>query len=389
VIVETCRRLVDLGHATEIWCPDALADSRESMVQGLRVRRFPYFYPYIGLGDEARRQMDFTGGNLFSPALGWRLLREPGLDLVHLHTGLRLGGICRTVARLRRIPYVVSLHGGFHDAPAGTSDAYTAATRGALEWGKALGFLVGSRRVLDDAAAVLVLSRREQAEVARRHPRTTAVYFPNGVDPDRFASGDGAAFRARHGIAADAEVVLCVGRIDPQKDQVLAVRATAALARERPRLRLVLAGHVTHESYSARLAAEIDALGVGGRVTVIPGLAPAEVNDAYHAADAFVLPSVHEPFGIVILEAWASGLPVVATRVGGVVDLVRDREDGWLVDSGDATGLAAGIRTILDDRAVARTLGEEGRKRARGEFSWDAIARRLVGVYEDAIARRL
>lgn len=390
VILETSRRLLALGHRTEILTTSALSGSPAEAIDGVPVRRYPYFYPYLGLTPEARHQMDLKGGNLFSVHLLAALLRYPGLQVLHLHTGKRLGGIVRTAARLRRIPYVVSIHGGLHDAPAAETLSYTDAAKGAFEWGLALGAAVGSRRVMDDASAILVLGRLEQSEVQARHPRANVVYFPNGVDPDRFAAGDGAAFRARHAIPADDRLLLCVGRLDPQKNQLLAVRVLAALLPTEPRLRLVLAGHVTNEDYADAVGREARLLGVAGRVTIIRGI-PAgspDLVDAYHAAEVFLLPSIHEPFGIVILEAWAAGLPVVASRVGGVPDFVRDGTDGILVEPDRMDEMARRVSELLASPGVARRMGEDGRARARGEFSWDTVTRRLVAVYEEATRAR-
>jgi glycosyltransferase involved in cell wall biosynthesis len=390
VILETSRRLLAQGHPTEILCPAALSPVRDEVIEGVRVRRFPYFYPYLGLSSDARHLLDLKGGNLFSFGLLGALLRQPGLQVIHLHTGMRLGGIVRTAARLRGIPYVVSVHGGRQDAPDAERRSYTDPTRGTVEWGRALGALVGSHRVMDDAAAVLVLGRREEEDLRRVHPGANVVYFPNGVDADRFATGDGAAFRARHGIPPGDRIVLCVGRLDPQKNQVLAVRVLAALLPRHPGLRLVLAGHVTNEEYAEKVVAETRALGVEDRVTIVRGIpvGSPDLVDAYHAADVFLLPSIHEPFGIVILEAWAAGLPVVASRVGGVPDFVRDSDDGLLVDPGRVEDVCQRVSELLDAPEAARRMGQAGRIRARGEFSWDAATRRLVGIYEEAARAR-
>src|SRR5260370_31054985 len=232
--------------------------------------------------------------------------------------------------------------------PEGETQTGTALAKGRFEWGKALGWWVGARRVLDDAAAILCVGQKEQEEAQRHYPRKKVVQLPNGVDAHRFAAGDGASFRARHGIAADTFVVLTVGRIDPQKNQLLTVRLLAQLLREHVNAHLVLVGHVTNASYEAQLESEIGVLGLSNRVTLIRGLDthdPALVN-AYHAADLFVLPSVHEPFGIVILEAWAAGLAVVASRVGGVPSFCSHGEDGWLVPPGDADSVAPVVRGL-------------------------------------------
>lgn len=383
-VLETSKRLLARGHEVEILCPDALSDCAEETVGGVPVRRFPYFYPYLGLSAEARGRLDRVAGNLFSFALMRALAGVPDLDLVHLHTGKRLGGIVRRVARQRRIPYIVTLHGGVHDVPEAEARAWTEPTRGAFEWGKVLGWWVGSRRVLEDAAAILCVGLRECEKTRERYPAKRVIHLTNGVDAERFAHGDGARYRARHGIAPEDRVVLTVGRIAPQKNQRLAVEAVAELLAEDPSWRLVLIGPVTDDAYCRQ--ADQDAAALGGRVTRLPGLAPdaPELVDAYHAADVFLLPSLHEPFGIVILEAWAAGRPVVASRVGGVAGLVRDEEDGLLFAPGDVAGCVAALRRLGDDAALAARLAEAGRRKA-AEHSWDRVTARLLSIYEEAI----
>ncbi|RMG46940.1 MAG: glycosyltransferase family 1 protein, partial [Acidobacteria bacterium] len=104
VVLETCKRLLRMGHRTEILCPNALAQNDYELIDGVPVRRVSYFYPYWRLRPEAKRQLDKKGGNLFSFALMKALWKYPHLDLIHLHTMKRLGGIGRYVARRRGIP---------------------------------------------------------------------------------------------------------------------------------------------------------------------------------------------------------------------------------------------------------------------------------------------
>src|SRR6185295_13356731 len=115
-------------------------------------------------------------------------------------------------------------------------------------------------------------------------------------------------------------------RIDAQKNQLLLLRAFAELARRGPPSRLMLIGPETQPGYAEELRAFVNENGLTGLVTFLPGLRnddPALV-DAYHAFDAFALTSIHEPFGIVVLEAWSSGKPVVVSSVGGLKSLVRE-----------------------------------------------------------------
>jgi glycosyltransferase involved in cell wall biosynthesis len=387
VLAETCRELVETGHTARIFCPDALSDRRNEVIHGIEVRRFSYFYPYFGLKPESRTQMDHKGGNLFSFSLMSALKKEPGLDLIHLHTLKRLGGIGRHVAIKRRVPYVVSLHGGVFDVPEAEAAALREPAAGAFEWGKILGWWVGSRRVLDDAGAIICVGEGERMETQRRYPDKRVVFLPNGVDADRFARGNGAAFREKRGIAGDAFLLLNVGRIDAQKNQIGAVKALHALGRVIPSAHLALIGPVTGEAYHQNLMETIDTLGVGKQVTVIPGL-PAGSEDllnAYHAADVFFLPSVHEPFGIVILEAWAAGLPVVASRVGGIPSFVEDGLDGLLADPSEPEAFVPLLKTLAGQKDFRRKMAEAGYHKAATRYSWKTITRTLVELYQDVI----
>lgn len=387
VVLETCKRLASLGHGARIMSSRALSRQDRETMEGIEVRRFPHFYPYFGLDDQARAALDRKGGNLFSFGLLRELNREPALDLIHLHTLNRLGGICRHVARRRKIPYVVSLHGGVFDVPVEESRTWTEATRSSFEWGKVLGWWFGSRHVLRDAAAVICVGQKEAHHVREHHPHQRVVYQPNGVDVHRFRSGDGARFREAHRIGAQDPMLLCVGRISRQKNQGALVEAMPRLVAERPGVRLVLIGHVTEDTYRNRLRAMIREARLDERVIVIEGLSSdsQELVDAYHAADLFVLPSIHEPFGIVILEAWAAGRAVLASRVGGIPGFVEDGVEAVLFEPSDTGELAARIGELLDQPVRRAALGSAGRRKAEEYFDWGAITDRLLRLYEEVL----
>lgn len=387
VVLQTGKTLKAMGHEVRIICPNALSGTGHEFIEGVEVARVPYFYPYWGLKEGARALMDKKGGNMFSFALMRALARAPGLDLIHLHTLKRVGGIGRHAARRRGIPYVVTLHGGVHDVPQDEAASWTEPTKGAVEWGKILGWWVGSRRVLDDAAAILCVGEEERRKTQEAYPGKRVLFLPNGVDAPRFAAGDGGRFRRRHDIPQGAPVLLNVGRIDPQKNQRLLLELLSSVLPAHPDTRLLLIGPMTNEGYGESLRRETAERGMARNVTLIPGL-PADSDDlldAFHAADVFVLPSIHEPFGIVILEAWAAGLPVVASRVGGVPAFVEDGQDGFLVDSGDLSGFVAAVNTCLDHPERAREMAEKGRQKARDQYSWESVTSKLEAVYREAV----
>lgn len=104
---------------------------------------------------------------------------------------------------------------------------------------------------------------------------------------------------------------------------------------------------------------------------------------AYHAAEVFCLPSLHEPFGIVILEAWAAGRPVVAARVGGIPSFTQDGQDILHAQPGDTSDLAARLIQVLDDPELAGRIAAAGQAKARRDYAWSAIAARMVDIYQE------
>ena len=102
----------------------------------------------------------------------------------------------------------------------------------------------------------------------------------------------------------------------------------------------------------------------------------------------FCLPSLHEPFGIVVLEAWAAGLPVVAARVGGIPSFTRDGEDVLHADPEQPASLARQLLAVMDDPALAGRLAGNGQRRARQEYDWRVISRQLSTLYSELAGRR-
>jgi glycosyltransferase involved in cell wall biosynthesis len=324
------------------------------------------------------------------------LLREPDVRLFHAHALKRLGGEVRTAARWRKKPFIVSLHGGVFDVPAAELGTMLKPIENKTEWGKPLGALFGSRRVLEDADYVICVGRSEMEKAQRELTHDRVAYLPNGVDSARFARGDGAAFRAKHGLPADAFLILNISRIDAQKNQLLLLEAFARFSAAQPKTFLVLIGPETQPAYAAKLREFIRANQLGACVRLLPGLRNdnPELIQAFHACDVFVLPSMHEPFGIVVLEAWSAGRPVIASRVGGLQALLREGETGLFFDPNAATAaadLAARLQRLATEPATRLRLAQAGQTEARARYDWVEIARQLEQLYaraEEHAARR-
>lgn len=386
VIAELLREQRRAGLRPEIHTSLALSDTRQETWNELEIHRYPYCYPFFGLSVAQKAAMDKKGGNLLSWSLFRALRARPGVRLYHAHALKRLGGEVFTAARLRKKPFIATLHGGVFDVPKAELAQLTEAQAGKFEWGRVFGALLRSRRILHEADAVICVGRSEAEKAREQLGHDRVHHLGNGVDPARFAGGDGAAFRARHGFPSEAVVLSCISRLDPQKDQLTLVEAFDALAGVHPELHLLVAGPATAAEYVKQLDARIAASPYAARIHKLGSIDPTgrDMADALAATDVFVLPSRHEPFGIVVLEAWCASRPVVVSRVGGLQHLVTEGQDGSFFTAGDAAELSSQLQPLIRDPNLRRTWGEAGRTGAIASHTWQQIVSQTEEIYQQA-----
>ncbi|WP_416970733.1 glycogen synthase [Streptomyces sp. 4F14] len=246
------------------------------------------------------------------------------------------------------------------------------------------------RTAIESADAVIAVSGAMREDILACYPaldpaRVHVVH--NGIDTALYRPDHGTEALVRAGIDPDRPYVLFVGRITRQKGVPHLLRAVRDID---PRAQVVLCAGAPDTPEIDREFRELyeELSGVRDGVHWIPKMLPRpEVIQLLTHAAVFVCPSVYEPLGIVNLEAMACGTPVVASRVGGIPEVVDHGRTGLLVDvDGDfEAGLARAIDSVLADPDAARALGEAGRVRAVGEFGWDAVARRTVALYAEIL----
>src|SRR5882724_2235722 len=243
---------------------------------GIALRRFHAWVPVWGIPAERKRQLVAVGGNLISFDLFRDLGRQPGLDVIHSHALGRLGAIGRAVARRRRIPFVLSVHGGVYDLPPAVRQDLTRTSGCGWDWGRPFGFLFRARHLFSEADAIVVCNPSEAAFIRGHHPGRRVVVQPHGVPAARFACDQRAAARAAFPVICDRAVFLVPGRIDPTKNQDWLVAQAAALARRHPRMLLVLAGPCTDPAYGEALRARVDREGLRDSVLLTGALPPGD-----------------------------------------------------------------------------------------------------------------
>lgn len=298
-----------------------------------------------------------------------RLCRRERFDVIHSITP-KAGVLAMTAGLLAGVP--VRMH---------TFTGQVWATRrGALR-----AFLKLMERYVARCATHVLADSRSQADFMVAHGTASAQRMEVlgagsicGVDTQRFRPRPEAiaAVRGRLGIPLDAVVVLYVGRLHPDKGLAELGRAFEDVAARRPGLHLVLVG--PDEGGLARLQEGV-AL-ARDRVHAVGRSAEPEMYMA--AADLLCLPSYREGFGLSLLEAAATGLPVLASRIYGIVDAVEDGETGLLVPARDSAALAQALDRLVDDAALRTRLGRAGRERAERVFSKEVMQDAWRGLYE-------
>ncbi len=349
------------------------------------LRPFRAVLPFWGVSGKDRRQMIALGGNVVSLDLFGALWREPGLDVIHSHALGRLGAIARAAARVRRLPFVLSVHGGAYDLPTAARRELDKPASGGWDWGKPLGMLLRARQLFSAADAIITCNPREAALIRERHPDRQVMVQPHGVPAANFAADRRGAARAAFPEIADRDVLFMPGRIDPVKNQGWVLAHLARLLGRHPRALLVLAGAATDRAYASALEERVRADGLSRHVLFAGQLPPGDARlvGLLQEARAVLLPSVSETFGLVILEAWAAGTPVVSSRTSGATALVEDGKNGRLFDLARPGEFLAAVDSILDNPPGSAAMGAAGRRRVEADYDTVVLARRMKRLYQE------
>jgi glycosyltransferase involved in cell wall biosynthesis len=379
-LVALTRALSRLGVGCEVHAPLGPTTPDKALAARVPLVRYRARLPVIGPASK-RRALWECGGNLVSAQELFRLAKDSSLSLAHVHTQGRVGGAVRTAMKLTGRPYVVSVHGPLRSGAEFVEHESRRRLRGVRDVGQPFGLLVGARRVLEDAARILVFNDEEAAALEARHG-ARVVRLDQGVELDRFASGD--ADRGRERAGTKRPFVLQVGRLCRQKNAELSL---AAFARAAPRGHdLVFAGAETDPGLRSKLEAQARAAGIAERVRWLGNVEPTEIPDLLAASELVLAPSLHEAFGLVVLEAWAASRPVLFAGVAGMADLGRGLQTTPAVPHHDAEGWARLLGDWLRSPSALREAAREGEERARSRFDWNIVARRHAALYDEVRA---
>lgn len=300
--------------------------------------------------------------DLFALFALWRVMRTVRPTVVHAHS-TKAGMLARIAARLAGVPVILFTAHGW------------SFTTGRSRWKRAL--LAANERLLARMTTRIICVSYHDRDLALQYrvaPTEKVVVIHNGLDP--------AAFIGRHvdedmAVAGtDEPVVTFVGRLRAPKDPFMLIRAFSKLERGR----LIIVGDGPQRRKLHELVGELN---VANRVELVGERS--DVPDLLATSDIFVLTSNWEGLPLTIIEAMMTGLPVVASRVGGVAELVEDGVTGFLVPPGDLPSLAAVCQKLLKDPELRRKMGQAGREKALLEFSLGRMLSEMKRLYKDVM----
>jgi glycosyltransferase involved in cell wall biosynthesis len=293
-----------------------------------------------------------------------RYVRRQQIAVIHTSDRPRDAAAAVVLARLTGAKCVIQAHVGFGDW-----------MRPVLRWS------------LRNADALVGISEFvAETLVAAGHDPARVHVVLNGIDASPWQQpADRDEIRRQLGLAPSDPVVLTVCRLFPSKGVGELIDAVATLSSAYPNLRLLVAGHEMVRGYADELARRAAERGVTGNVMFLGRRN--DIDQLMAAADVFAMPSIGEPFGLVYLEAMATGIPVVALDSGGAPEVVDHGVTGLLSLPGDSTALAANLATLLDDPGLRARMGEEGRRQVHARFTIDRMGAEMAAVYRAACGR--
>jgi len=365
-VYDLARALVGEGHEVRVLAPHAHGAARREPMSGIEVRRFLYALPSslevlayeAGIPANLKRRRwaklllpQFAAADVMSTLATCR-----GCDVIHAHW--TFSGIIGAWAKaLWRIPLVITTHGSdINELP--ERGPQVALTRWAL-------------RRADRVICVSEALAGKVIELGVPCKRVTVIH--NGVDTDKFHPGPPRPRGHR---------LLWVGRLSPEKGLKYLIEALPLVRERVPDVHLTLVGEGSQEE---ALRSQAEALGVADAISFAGPRPHDDIPELMRQADLFVLPSLNEGFGIVLIEAMASGLPIVASDTGGIPEIVEHGRTGVLVPPGESDSLAWAIMEVLRDGARTTEMVEGALAEVHKRFSSAAQVRAYERVYGELV----
>lgn len=350
--------LVARGNEVTVFTTSDVGYPYSTKVNGVEVRRLRTLVKFYNVP--------------IAPSVFLEMLKEEKPDIIHAHQyPVFFSDMSAIISRLRDIPLVLHIHVVAEPKSTFSSLASSIYYRTS---GK-LAFNTSQRVIVPSFAYSALLGKMG---VKRKKIRI----IPYGIDLSRFhLKNDDESFRKLIQ-CSESKLILTVGRLSYQKGFQYLISAMPIVLREIPNAKLVIVGEGEQFAYLSGLVQSLD---LTTSVIFTGSLTNEKIPMAYAAADVFVLPSMFESFGLVLVEAQAAGKPVIATRVGGTIEALIENKTGLLVDRGNPEQLAKAILLVLLNKDLARKMGENGIRFVNEKFDINNNVKNVVSLYKELL----
>jgi glycosyltransferase involved in cell wall biosynthesis len=371
VFVNLSEEQVRMGYEVHVIARQAPGQPTSETINGVRVHRVRSPFNVTAL---------FLSLRLTHGEKGWVL-----------HPHATSGIFLNLVRKLSPTPLVCHSHGTSrsHNVPFAIDNGIVKVNSSPSE----LGFHTLREKFLwSGADRLLVVSRAVMQDVTRFYGvepgRIRVVY--NGVDTNMFCPSDGSPLPLQIRNLEGKRIILFVGHFGLRKGIFFLIRAMQSVRSEFSDAHLVCVGGTPQwlgrNDYEKLLRDEIQRNGVEDCVTLLDAVRHSELIEFYRHSEVFVLPTYYEAFPKVVVEAMACSKPVLATRTGGIPELVKDGETGLLVPFGSPEAIAKKLGLLLGDGNMSASMGKRGRERVESNFTWRAVAERTKSAYDELIS---
>lgn len=374
-----------------VFCPKTEEKSaiNDPLVErGYVVRKYHAYLPIVGISDKKKKKLLSLRGNLWSFDLIWLLWKEKEVNLIHSHTLGRLGAIGAFIARMKKIPFVISIHGTLLDG--GEVNKPSSRKIGGWDWGKIFGFLLHSRKLIESADAIIVLNDLEKKFIQEKYPDKKVILIRSAISTEKFATNytENACFAFPEIVEKD--VLLILGRIDPVKNQIWIIQQAQKIIEKNPKTLIVFVGGCTDLPYYELLKNEIKNRKLEKFIFFmgeLPFQDPLLIG-LIQKSVAVIIPSRFESFGLVILEAWASRSLIISSNTSGAVQKIIDGENGFLFDLESPESFHNALCLAFDHPDSIDQIKERGRKLVTEKYSLDSFGERMKQLYEELIREK-
>jgi len=292
-------------------------------------------------------------------------------DLVHIHDWLTAQVGISLKHHLRK-PMVLTVHSTEHGRSGlNNPDSYTI---DGIEWWATY-----------EASRVIVTSEFMKREVCGhfRLPQGKVEVIPNAIEVTKFSiSVDRESVRLRYGVRHNEKLVLSVGRLVPQKGIEYFIQAIPLIVGKHPDTKFIIVGDGWMRNHLEELSRST---GCRQRIRFTGFIPDSELRELMMSSDVLVVPSVYEPFGIVALEGMAAGVPVVASQVGGLAEIIEHDRTGVFVYPRSPESIAWGVDYVLSNPDHSKWLARNAWENVRRVYSWEAAAKRTIKIYEEVV----